>query len=390
MGSKGCGQVMRVLHVCEVSSGGVLSLVRTYAQAQAASGGDSHVLVPADARPIAATAHTWTPTRRGIHRYPSAIRRLHEVVDHVQPDVVHLHSFFPGLLGRLRRSTLSGRAVIYQPHSWAFEATTAPGAATVVRAWERVAARRAQLIVTNCADELHEGRRGGVHAPARVVGLPVDTDHFAPVAEPRRKELRAELDLTADRVVVCVGRISYQKGQDQLVETWERQPIPNTVLVLVGAGDTTATARTAPRTWGSSIRAVGAQTDVRPWLWAADLSIMPSRYEGQSVAMGEALSCGRPVVMTDVNGGWEAVGGGDWERAGAVVPLGDMSALLAQCRRRLDDATLLAAESVAARDRAVRLFAVDEVIARLDAAYRTAKDELAAGGKIHSQGGTTP
>lgn len=370
---------MRVLHVCEVSSGGVLSLVRTYANAQATRGRDSHVLVPADAGPVAANVHTWNPTRRAIHRYPSTIRRLREVVDEVRPDLVHLHSFFPGLFGRLRRSTLSGRAIVYQPHSWAFEATTTPGAATAVRAWERAAARRSQVIVTNCADELREGQRCGVRGPARIVGLPVDTDHFAPVDEMRRKELRAELGLTADRVIVCVGRISYQKGQDQLVAAWEQHPIPNTALVLVGPGDPAALARTAPRTWDTSILAVGGQTDVRPWLWAADVCVMPSRYEGQSVAMGEALSCGRPMVMTDVNGGREAVadedGGG---RAGAVVSRGDMLALLAACRQRLDDSTLLDAESVAARDRAVRLFAMDKVMTRLDAAYREATDEYAS------------
>lgn len=383
---------MRVLHVCEVTSGGVLSLVRTYANARASRGGDTHVLVPAGAGPVADNAHLWEPRRRAVHRYPAAIRRLHKVVEGVQPDVVHLHSFFPGLLGRLRASPLAGRAIVYQPHSWAFEAVTTPGVATVIRAWERRAAKRSHLLVTNCSDELREGRRGGVTTPARVLGLPVDTDRFAPVDDARRKELRTELGLTSERILVCVGRISYQKGQDQLVAAWERRPLPNTMLVLVGAGDTTDLARSAPGAWGRSIRWVGNRADVRPWLWAADLCVMPSRYEGQSVAMGEALSCGRPVVMTDVNGAHEAVGCADGtgdRPAGAIVGCDDMDALLAACGRRLDDPTQLEAEAFAARDRAVQLFALDEVLERLEAAYRDAKEESgsAPGTDVGRQGG---
>lgn len=276
--------------------------------------------------------------------------------------------------------------MIYQPHSWAFRAVSIPGAAVVVRTWERIAAHHSDILVTNCADELAEGRSSGVRTPAQIVGLPVDTDHFAPVDEGRRKELRSDLGLTSDHVLVCVGRVSYQKGQDQLVAAWERAPLPNTTLVLVGGGDTSGPARYAPRTWNSSIRAVGKQSDVRPWLWAADLCVVPSRYEGQSVAMAEALACGRPVIMTDVNGGREAIVEPSGEPpGGAIVARGDMSAFLAACRDRLTDPLRLDTESHAARKRAVALFAIDGVMARLEEAYDRALSEPAA--SWHGRGG---
>ena len=53
----------------------------------------------------------------------SARRGIDAVVADFEPDVVHLHSFFAGAFGRVRRPR--GAAVVYQPHSWPFQAVPA-------------------------------------------------------------------------------------------------------------------------------------------------------------------------------------------------------------------------------------------------------------------------
>jgi glycosyltransferase involved in cell wall biosynthesis len=128
---------------------------------------------------------------------------------------------------------------------------------------------------------------------------------------------------------------------------------------------------------GGTLRLVGALSDVRPWLHAADLCVQPSRYEGQSVAMAEAMSCGRAVVMTDVNGAREALCPPGEPPAGAVVPLGDLASLLRETRARLDDDSLVRAEEQVARERAVSMFGLDEVMGRLATVYRRATAEPA-------------
>lgn len=370
---------MRVLHVLEVSVGGTVSVLNSYARGQVEAGDEVHVLAPDDAVITSGVRHSWAPARRSPQRFPQAVRDLRALVDSLEPDVVHLHSFFPGLLGRVRPFRQPNRpAVVYQPHSWAFDAAPTALGRLLVATWERFAARRTDAFVVNCTDELDEGRRHRVTATAHVVGVPVDVRHFRLVSDEERRRVRNELGLDDQRVLVCIGRLSRQKGQDRLVSAWERSPIRGTSLVLVGGGDPEPYARLAPTEWGRSIKAVGAVPDVRPWLHAADLAVMPSRYEGQSVGMAEALACGRPVVATRVNGALEAIEDGPEASAGVVVDQHDVGAFLAACRRRLDDPSLLAVETVAARRRAERQFAEHAVLSRVRGAYVQACSEVAS------------
>jgi glycosyltransferase involved in cell wall biosynthesis len=366
---------MKILHVVEVSHGGVVSLAETFADLQSEQGHEVHMLAQPDTVETVRNTHAWGPRRRSPRRLLDAHRRLTELVRRERFDVVHLHSFFAGLLGRLR--ALGSSAVVYQPHSWAFEAAPTPLGPRAVGGWERRAARRTHALVTNCTEEKEEGGRFGVDVPATVIGLPLDTEHYRPGDDKDRASSRERLGLTSRRVLVCVGRLSRQKGQVALAEQWERDPLPDTTLVLVGPGDSDDIARVAPRTFGVSLRHVGAQADVRPWLWAADLCVQPSLYEGQSVAMAEALACGTPVVMTEVNGAREVICGTGVPTAGSVVPVGDMPGLQRAARELLDNDRRRRGAGAVARDVAVRHFESSAVLRRLDAVYDQAIDRAA-------------
>lgn len=360
---------MRILHVAEVTHGGVVSLVRTFAELQSEAGHDVHVLVRPEVERISGTRHDWTPVRRSPRALITSEARLRDVVGSTRPDVVHLHSFFPGVLGRARPFP-PGPGVVYQPHSFAFDAVPSRLSWAVTLA-ERRGSRLTDRMVTNCHAESAEGASHGIRTPTEVVGLPLDTVRFAPL-DGDRTSLRAELGLSAGFVAVCVGRISRQKGQRALAAAWEAAAPDDSVLVFVGPGDQAEIAEAAPTAMGRSIICTGPQDDVRPWLWAASVSVLPSLYEGQSVAMAEALACGVPVVMTDVNGAREAVAPPGEPAAGAVVPVADLAGLLHQLEHRRLTPGLLKTEASSARARAVEMFDSARVMQRLEATYADA------------------
>lgn len=72
------------------------------------------------------------------------------------------------------------------------------------------------------------------------------------------------------------------------------------------------------------VRHVDEQTDVRPWLAACTVFVLPSHREGTSKVMLEAMATGRAVITTDAPGCGAVVGASDF---GAVVPVGDVAAL---------------------------------------------------------------
>ena len=109
---------------------------------------------------------------------------------------------------------------------------------------------------------------------------------------------------------------------------------------------TTALRDTAP----PGVRFAGAATDVRPWLAAADLVVLPSRWEGLPLTALEALATGRPVVASAVPGLVEVVAPG----TGALVPPQDPAALADALTQRLRDRTGTATEGAAAARHAHR------------------------------------
>jgi len=277
-----------------------------------------------------------------------------------------------------RRGPAYDAAVLYQPHAWNYGAARNPVSLAGLVAVEAGLGLRTDALVVNCRAEAVEGRRHGVRAPAAVVGLPIDLDRFSPVPAQERKELRDRLSPGGRALAVVVGDPSYQKGHDRLIPAWERAPVPGVDLVLVGGYQPrrlrpfqeAEIEKLAPTQWGRSIRSAGRQEDVRPWLHAADVVLVPSRYESGCVAMGEALACGTPVVATDFAGASEALLEGPEEPGGVVVT--DMDDLLTACARVIGDPALRARHATAARVRAERVFCPQSVLDRLEAAYEQA------------------
>jgi glycosyltransferase involved in cell wall biosynthesis len=363
---------LRILHVSEVHWGGVVTLMRHFTREQVTAGHAVHVLAPtALARDVEGVRHPWSIRRSRPWTLVPALRQLRTVVARERPDVIHVHSFVAGLLARLPLVGAVGgsAAIVYQPHAWSFELFGSRLFNAAVKRWERWASRRTDMLVTNCRDEILEGKHVGVVGAARVLGVAVDTDRFHPVSVAERTALREQLGLASRWVVLCLGRLVRQKGQDLLVPAWEVAHPEGSELVLVGPGDPTPLRELAPTEWSRSISWRGEQQDVERWLAAADVLVVPSRYETVALVVAEAMACGIPVVTTRFNGAEETVTDGPLPAGGAVVDLGDMRALIDQVRSRLHEAGPARAESAAARTRAQTLCQPRTVAERLEAAY---------------------
>jgi glycosyltransferase involved in cell wall biosynthesis len=178
----------------------------------------------------------------------------------------------------------------------------------------------------------------------------VDVERFPRADDAMRQQARRRLGIEDSPLVVCVGRLQRAKGQDVLVDSWPsvREKVVDAELVLVGEGEDMAELR---RKADPSIRLVGHRTDVLDWLAASDVVAVPSRWEGMSLGMLEAMATGRSIVITDVPGAREALDG-----AGAIVPPEDADALAAAIVERLLDRARRDAEGEEAAGRARTAF----------------------------------
>jgi glycosyltransferase involved in cell wall biosynthesis len=109
---------------------------------------------------------------------------------------------------------------------------------------------------------------------------------------------------------VFLGRLAPEKGLDTLIQAWPlvRQKHPNARLILVGVGSERANLETAVQRLaltvgtGQNVEFAGTVFDSTTALRKADLFVLPSREEGMSIALLEAMALGVPLVASAIPG----------------------------------------------------------------------------------------
>jgi glycosyltransferase involved in cell wall biosynthesis len=289
-----------------------------------------------------------------------AVRRLRALL--AGTDVVHAHGLRAAALvvlaaggGRGRAGSGGGRrrpAVVVTLHNRPASGGVGGAVSAVL---ERVVARGAGTVLVVSADLGERMRRLGARRVERAL-VPAPRRALSGPVPQVRQRVRAELGVGEGTVMLLtVARLAAQKGLPVLLEAVaEVAAAADRSVVAVVAGDGplagTLAAELAGRADPVPVRLLGARDDVADLLAAADVLVMPSRWEGQPLAVQEALRAGLPVVATDVGGTAEVTGD-----AAELVPDGDAVALAAALVRVVDDADLrrdLAARA-AARGRAL-------------------------------------
>ncbi|MFI6287049.1 glycosyltransferase family 4 protein [Streptomyces sp. NPDC051018] len=341
---------LTIFHLVQPVEGGVARVVTDLVRAQVAEGLRAVVACPpggelADrAAEAGARVHTWPAVRAPGPRLAREVFTASRLIRRCRPHLVHAHSAKAGLVARL---AVRGRVpTVFQPHAWSFDAVEGR-AAGLALSWERYGTRWSTRTLCVSETERRAGERAGISARWAVIRNGVDLGHFAPGYAPgtgtgtgtgsdtgpagERERARAALPQLAEvppgaPLVLCVGRLCRQKGQDVLLAAWPRvlADVTGARLLLVGDGpDREHLTHLAP----PGVLFAGAQPDIRPWLRAADLVVLPSRWEGMALAPLEAMAVGRPVVLTDVSGARESLPPGHEDHS--LVPPDDPDALAA-------------------------------------------------------------
>lgn len=97
--------------------------------------------------------------------------------------------------------------------------------------------------------------------------------------------------------------------------------MPDTVLILIGDGKEKNNLNNLVSEFGmsESVFFLGIKNDIYKYLSAADLFVLPSKWEGFGIAVLEAMACKCLVLSTDCGGVKEVIGG-----FGTLVPVDDV------------------------------------------------------------------
>lgn len=231
----------------------------------------------------------------------SCMKKLHSIVLSFRPDVVNSHLFHSNMLARFLRLSSSVPVIISSAHNTneksglrmlAYRLTdklvdisTNVSAQAVKSFVYQKAVKKNRMIV------MHNG---------------IDTRSFAP-SRPENDDIRKELGLHSEEIlVIAVGRLSPQKDYPNLLEAFSNSLLesPTLRLLIAGEGPLRNELEEICRdlVLEKSVNFLGLRRDVPQLLNASDIFILSSAWEGFPLVVGEAMSCERLVVATDVGG----------------------------------------------------------------------------------------
>jgi glycosyltransferase involved in cell wall biosynthesis len=311
---------------------------------------------------------------RPIHDLATAIR-LSRALKLRGVRIVHTHTSKGGMVGRLGAWLARCPVIIHHTHGF-YHSSLGPGPTkAAMTGLEALFARLDDLqVFINSAEEEKAIRTAVVpRSRARLVhnGIP------DPLVDgiPSRAGTRARWGLPRDaRVVGTVARLAIEaKALDRGVEAFARvaATMPDVYYVIVGEGEDRPALEKLVADLGLTGRVLMPGHDAEaPRLPAAfDLVLFPSRREGQSVSLMEAMACSAPIVTTDIAANMDLVGDGE---SALLCPVDDSECMATAMERVLSDGTLARRLGRAARRRYEAEFTYDAFVGHIVDLYAEA------------------
>lgn len=284
-------------------------------------------------------------------------------------DLVHTHLYHANLYGRLaaRKESIPVIASVHNTYK--------------KRKWYRHLLNRwlagATFAVTAGSEDVEKDLLAVDRLPKhKVVRLPnsIDLSRVATsigVSEAKQRFGFAE----SDKVIGAVGRVEEQKGHIFLIEAFaelrQRPDGRSLKLLLVGDGRLLPQLKKLAEDIGVSgaICFPGNISKLAEVYRAIDIFVMPSLWEGLSLAMLEAMAAGLPVVATEVGGARDVLGDNQW---GILAPPNNAAALASSIGKLLDAPQTAARMAAAGRERVHANYSVAALVHQLAGLYQAA------------------
>ncbi len=287
---------IRVLHVVESFSAGVATAIEGYID-HSRSDELEHVVV--GYRRPAIQIGDQVATKARFLAMPDGklgqLRFASKAIRDEEPDVIHLHSSWAGLFGRVLPRTLP--PIVYTPHAFPFDRRDlSTPAIRSLRMLERALARRTAVLAACSLNEVHSA-----HALRTL-----DCITHLPYVLPCRVSERLAGMRPAGRTggpleIASVGRLGAQKDVPfflEVVDDVRRRLADDVRWTWIGGGDAEVE---------ESLRAVGVrvtgwvdQSEVLTELSRADVYLHTAAWEGMPLTILEGLTMGLPVVARDI------------------------------------------------------------------------------------------
>lgn len=282
----------------------------------------------------------------------AALLELSALIRRWKPDIVHLHSSKAGVLGRVAALLASwawgtGRRIptVYTIHGF----DTILKTHRTFLPLERALARYTSAIVPVSAYDEGNLRKVGIGGKIRLIRNGA-SDRLGAYPAPMVTERIAAARAEGTTIVMSIARLEPPKRFDLFLDVARSAPKDMRFFWIGNVRPM------APQALPSNVAMLGEVPEAGNCINLCDIFLLLSDYEGLPMSILEALSCGKPIVASDVGGVSEALN----PDAGLLVP-NERKAVLTALARLANDHDLRISLGLSARARYERSFSVDSM-----------------------------
>ncbi len=310
-----------------------------------------------------------------LARYVRGILSVQEYLRDRRVDVIHSHFQMGSMAALLLKRPLNASICVRTAHNTK-EWGASLGAFVCRQAftkWLFPLAFEAEVGVSQALVHMLDRRPAARLLGKRALLIPnaISADRARRPADEDRRAVRRELGLPLDAIVIGnVGRLCRQKGHAIFLEAAARILVarPEARFVIVGDGELRdyLHRRSVELGLGEAVLFTGARTDVERLYGAMDLFVLSSLWEGLPTVILESMSCGVPVVGTDIPGTRELITPG---RTGWLAQPNDPDSLTGCILDALADPARRAAYAETALSEVIPRFSMASIADQYEALY---------------------
>ena len=247
-----------------------------------------------------------------------ASREIYKEIKKISPDILHCHSSKAGALGRVIGRLLRVPKIYYTPHAYVFQNPYVSNSKKNIYIYlEKIMSRYFTTKTINVSNgEKNEALKLQIDKAEKFVVIYNGIEKIQRNSTKDILEIKKELGLNADDFIVGnIARVDEQKDPISFIEIAKNiiDSHQNIKFVFVGDGDLIENCKEIVCEYSISDKVLftGFKENIDKILYAFDILLTTSRYEGLPYSLIEASRGGIPIVATNVIGNSEIVLNGE-------------------------------------------------------------------------------
>ncbi|GAB6256322.1 glycosyltransferase family 4 protein [Peribacillus sp. N1] len=236
-----------------------------------------------------------------------SINNLYQLMKKEKFDIVHTNTSKGGIIGRIAAKKAKVPFVFHTVHGFAFHEQSSSLSIKIFSLLEKIGSKCCNYIITVSDFHKNWAIKLKIASEDKVISIPngLDPTRVKPTVD--REQIRGELKINKDEIAIfTIGRLAKQKGIEYLLDAialLNQEKINNKYhFYIAGSGELEKELinKSNELNIKDKVTFLGYRDDVNNLLSAADIMVLPSLWEGLSIALLEAMAAKKTIICTDI------------------------------------------------------------------------------------------